>query len=400
MTLFFHTVFTSKEEVSNDIYQDESEVLNDKTVKKLKDTAFKLKRSIQYLKVDKLISELGDKAKRYRFILEKIPVLGMVLDSLDLVFGIMQTFPAAESPLMKKIRTSFNEINKKLDTITSDLKDTENLIKLATRRAAYIKAENKILTAYKNSMDYANELQQVNCKGKSDCTKRKSLIAERYLPRFDVENDVNMILRGAISNSVFGESLLVMTKEITHCDIKKIQSTASLIAGLVTKGYVVMMLHKYLRNPSFDKEQYKAEFQHQLVLLNRKKDSLSRTCYENIDRYIRSDLRTRGRKYFLQNNVQTANKLLSEYLQGKYFWIRLYVITISQPKDKVCESAKPNLLTSHRLMQDLSVIDDDKKIYTFLFFGSFTDANIAPYERELLKTAIVQKELKDTITWW
>ena len=400
VTVLIHTVFASQDEESNDITQDETEILNDKTVKKLKDTAFKLKRSIQYLKVDKLISELGDKAKRYRFILEKVPVLGMVLDSLDLVFGIMQTFPAAESPLMKKIRTSFDEINKKLDTITSDLKDTGNLIKLATQKAVYIRAENRILTAYKNSEVYANELQQVTCKEKTDCTKKKSLIAERYLSRFDVENDVNMILRGAISNSVFGQSLLVLTKEITYCDIKKIQSTTSLVAGLVTKGYVVMMLHKYLTNPSFDKEQYKAEFQRQLVLLERKKDSLSRSCFDSIDRYIRSDFRTRGRKYFLQNNVETANKLLSEYLLGKYFWIRLYVITVSQPKDKVCESVKPTLSTSHRLMQDLSVIDDDKKIYTFLLFGSFTDANIAPFERELFKKAIVQKELVDAIGWW
>ena len=385
------TVYSANGKIPDHIFQEETKTILEKgLVKQIKDTVFKLKRSMQY--IQKGLADLG--LNKGKFILKKIPILGIVFDSLDVVFGIIQTFQGnTESPLIKKFRTSFNEINKKLDTITSDLKETGKLIILATQRAAYIRAENKILTAYKNSRDYANELQQVTCNEKPDCTRKKLLIAERYLPRFDVEKEADMILRGALSSGAFGQSLLVLTKEITLCDIQKIQSTASLIAGLVTKGYIVAMLHRSLTNPSFDKEQYKTEFQRRLISLDRMKDALTKSCHDNIDRYIRSDVRMKGKTYFLQQNIPTANKMLAQFLQRKYYWTRLYVITFSQPKHTTCANVIPVLSTTHRIMQELTVIDNDNKIYTFIFMGSYTDANVDGFERQILHSAIAQKEI-------
>ena len=400
MMFLFYTVYSANEQNLDRIFQDDKNTVIDKgTVKQLKDTAFKLKRSMQY--IQKGVADL--KLKKGKFILKKLPMLGLVFDSLDLVFGIIQTFKGdTESPLMKKIRTSFNEINQKLDTITSDLKETGTLIKLATQRAAYIRAENKILTAYKSARLYAKELQQVACTEKTDCTRKKLLIAERFLPRFDVENESDMILRGALSSGAFGQSLLVLTKEITHCDIQKMESTASLIAGLVTKGYIVAMLYKHSTNQSFDKEQYKTEFQRRLISLDRKKNVLTKGCHDNIDRYIRSDVKMKARTYFLQHSIPTANKMLLEFLQRKYFWTRFYVIAVSKPKQKACENIKPVLLTTNRLIQELftSVMHNDSEIYTFVFIGSYTDAKINIYQKQIFHSAIAEREKVQRMGPW
>ena len=169
------------------------------------------------------------------------------------------------------------------------------------------------------------------------------MIAERYAPRLNVEKELDMILRGATSTGLFGESLLELAKESSKCDIKKIKVIASGIAGLTIKGQIATMLYEFLTDPSFDVEEYQTESEGMFLKLEKKKDILTRKCYDNIDKYIRSDVKYISKEYFVKYDMRTANRFVSEFLQRKYFWIPLYTISVTVPETCEDKFKKPEL---------------------------------------------------------
>ena len=265
-----------------------------------------------------------------------------------------------ESKMMTTIKKSFLDVNNKLDVITSDLKNNRNLIKLKTQRAVYISAENKILSAHDNVRRYFKKLTDLKCSNKLDCDAKQLLISQSYASRFNVRKEVEMILKGSISGGLFGDPLLNLTKEASKCDIKKIKITASTITGLATKGQIAAMIYEYITDLSFDMVSFETDFAEQLLTLEKIKESLSKQCYDNIDKYIRSDVKYLSVKYYKQyaNDVQIANKLLSEYIQRKYFWIPFYVISITA--GRICMRTKRRFWASDVLTSDLAYSYKDK----------------------------------------
>ena len=182
-----------------------------------------------------------------------------------------------------------------------------------------------------------------------------------------------MILRGATSTGSFGESLLKLTKETSKCDIKKIKTTASGIAGLLMKGQVASMLYESFTDPSFDIDTFETEFEDKLWKLEKTKNFLTKKCYDNIDRYIRSDVKYLSKKYFTKNDMRTANRLVSEFLQRKYFWIKFYTISARLPD--ICQSKfkTPTVLSKTPLINDLVYTDKLRGIFSCVFIGPYEE---------------------------
>ena len=119
-------------------------------ISKIAQSLDNLGRSLEYL----IIADVNtNKALKLHRVLKYIPQVSALLSAISFAlktFLIVSGSGNTDSPMVKKMKTSFNEVNKKLDTITSDLKINRDVIKLAAQRAAYINAENKILVAYES----------------------------------------------------------------------------------------------------------------------------------------------------------------------------------------------------------------------------------------------------------
>ena len=355
-------------------------------VSKIASTADSLGRSLEYL----IIAGV-DKSKFLRA-LKFIPQASAAFSAIGFALKIYLAFSGgnSESPLMTLMKKGFDEINNKLDAITSNLEDNRRLITLSAQRAAYIDAENKILSAHQNVRKYFREVSQLKCSNEADCIKRQLLIAQGYLPQLNVEKEVDMILRGVTTDGVFGTSMLSLAKESSKCDINKIKYIASTFAGLASKGKIAIMLYEFLTDDSFDVVAFETEFARKLLSLEGAKNLVLKQCYDNIDRYIRSDVKFMSKKHYEQYHVKQANKLISEFLHKKYPWIRFYVVSFTPTyrKNNVnskeqCMKMIPHLFALKTMIYDLTYIDKNKKVFSYVFIGDKREKGDHVYKENL-----------------
>ena len=248
-----------------------------------------------------------------KVVLNKIPQFSAIFSSIGfmLKIGLILAGDDQKSEMMKLLEKHFNEMNKKLDIITADLKENRNLIKRSSLRAAYIATENKILGANMSLKKYFSDLTKLKCSDKSECLNKKMLMAKSYVNRFDVRKEVDMILRGATSDSLlFGDNLLRLTKEYSKCDVKEIRHKATLMTGLAMKGHNAAMLYESLTNPDFDMARSIETIDNDLMQLERMKNLVIKECFVNIDRYLRSDVRFLNHKYSF-GNIAVTNRIIS-----------------------------------------------------------------------------------------
>ena len=338
---------------------------SDDTYSKVADSLDNLGRSLEYFII------AGVHTNAAKGVLKFLPQISAILSGTAFAMKMLRIYTGdGESAMIKKLKASFLDVNIKLDTITSDLKNNRNLIKLASQRDAYIDAENKILSANENLRKYHNEMINLKCKDKTDCNAKQLLISKTYVSRLNVKREVDLILKGSTTNGVFGESLLTLTKESSNCDIKKIKITASIIAGLALKGKMAAMQYESLTNPSFDMISFEAEFAATLLVLENRKETTSKECFDKIDRYIRSDVNSMSRKNYQKYDIQNANKLISEFLQLKYFWIPFYVISLTA--DQICKKTKRQFWTDNKLIYDLTFTKKNEEVLSYVLIGSST----------------------------
>ena len=398
MSIIICTTEINSKNVSEHILEEKMQAyLTKDTVSKVANTADQFGRTLEYLIIAdvhkvKKIKKASAFLKRGRWVLKLIPQLSAISSTVGFMLKIGLIFDGEhESEMMTKMKRSFNKVNEKLDQITSDLQETRSLIKLSTQRAAYVQAESRVMSAHENLEKYFVQIGRVTCRNAMECKRTKLLIAESYLPRFNVKREVDMILRGATSDGIFGDSILYLTKEQSKCNVGQIISVASLVAGLAAKGQIAAMFYEILTNPSFDVLAFETDFQQQLVLLDRKKKLLLRECYGNIDKYLRSDVKELNAKYLPQNNAKEANKIISDLLMTKYFWMRIYIITVKLEDKNTCRDIKPFLWTNKAIIETLSERDyNGDFIFSFVLIGSFD---------EVVKKSLRLKWFRAAVEW-
>ena len=395
--LFYSTAFAKNPE--NVILENsaESNTITKDNIEKFAQSAENIGRSLEYLIIANVndVKMSGSALGKGKMVLTKIPMFSAIFSSIGfmLKIGLILAGVEQKSEMMKLLERNFDEMNKKLDMITADLDENRNLIKISSQKAAYITAENKILEANGSLKKFFSDLAKLKCSDKSECLKKKMLIAKSYVNSFDVQKEVDMILRGATSDKLlFGDSLLRLTKENSKCDVNEIKHKASLITGLSMKGVIAAMLYDSLTTPDFDMARSVETIHNELMKLERMKNLVITECFVNIDRYLRSDVRHLNHKYSSGNIAQT-NRIISSLLRHKYFWMRLYVITI-RPIRIFGRIAEPAFWSNEQIMRDLSVIDSRKQSYSYVLIGSNNDI----YERKT-KHDLFMKRKKNMILW-
>ena len=395
--LFYACSFAKKTENVIIPNSAESNIITKDNLKKIAQSADNIGRTLEYLIIANVhdVKKAGSVLGKGKMVLTKIPQFSAIFSSIGFMLniGLILAGEEEKSEMMRLLEKNFNDMNNKLDIITADLEENRNLIKMSSQRTAYIAAENRILEAYGSLKKYFSDLAKLKCSDKSECLKKKMFMAKSYVNSFDVHKEVDMVLRGATSDRLlFGDSLLRLTKENSKCDVKEIKHKASMIAGLYMKGHVAATLYESLTKSDFDMARSVETMHNELMKLERMKNLVITECFLNIDRYLRSDVRHLNHKYSSGNIVET-NRIISSFLRHKYFWMRLYVITI-RPMSFRVGIVEPAFWSNEQITRDLSVIDPSKQSYSYVLIGSYKDV----HERKT-KHDLFMKQTRNMVLW-
>ena len=131
------------------------------------------------------------------------------------------------------------------------------------------------------------------------------------------------------------------------------------------KGAFGGLLHSSLTKYNFDLNDFVKEFRKKLMGIERKKDEVTRYCYDNMEVYLRTDIKKYGHKLKSSSNTKETNRLISNFLRMKYYWVPFYVITVNSATD-------PSVYIGDPVLRGLSWVHDNKQIRTYIVTGSDT----------------------------
>ena len=250
------------------------------------------------------------------------------------VFGIVLAFlPKQESPELKLMKEEFGKLNQKIDEVAQAIDDVKDLIKMQTHKTAYINDENKIIYGYSRMQECRQRLDSVSCFDQKDCRQKKMAVANSYIASLDVRQHIENILRGTVSNEIFGTSLLSLLQEQSKCHVPKINRYTNRLAALTMKAMSVVMFHDILAVPEYQYMEGVTLTTNMLRNLTSKRQEVENSCFNNLGYWIRQDVG--NAEDDLTYDSKESNKRLLQTLTGKYPWIDWQVCTCKGDKSPV-----------------------------------------------------------------
>ena len=244
------------------------------------------------------------------------------------LFSIVMTFlpgSSSESPELKMMRTEFDKLSEKMDEISRSLDDTKDLIKLSTQRSAFIEHERKIHNGFSQLKICLDSLANVKCTGVEPCKRKKTEIVQGYIAAMDVQLSVEMILRGVISDSAFGEQLLYLLKEKSKCNVPKINKFSNKVTALLVKGLATSLFYNQLTKVDYNVMDGTVLADNMLRLLENKRQAMQHQCIEEFKYWMPLDVENSNEHF--SSDIQASNTNVLRVLKTKYTWIDWHVIT-------------------------------------------------------------------------
>ena len=271
-----------------------------------------------------------DKGKypKLDYLSKKSARIAMALGSLGAVFSIVMAFlPAEDSPELKYMKSEFPKLTEKIDTIAKSLADTKGLIASSTQQAAYIAYEHKIMEGFSKLRECMERVDNVVCSNQTDCRRQKTSVAQGYISYMKVRPDMDSLFRGAVSDNIFGRSLLDLLKEESKCDIPKINLLSDKIVSLLVEGTSVSMYHDILLKSHYNILDDTRNLEKMLRQLEMKRSYIEDSCIRNINNWLSFDVKKAQSDF--SADVQNTNSILFHKLKKKYPYTDIHVFTFS-----------------------------------------------------------------------
>ena len=262
--------------------------------------------------------------------LSKLAKIGSKLTGAFGVFGalfsiVLAFIPGSESPELTLMKSEFGKLSESVDKVARSLEDTKGLIKLATQRTAYITHENVIHNGYSQLQECLKKLENVPCSNKTDCKRKKMLVAQGYTSSMKVQQSLATVFRGVTSNTAFGKSLLDLLKENSKCNVPKINLFVNKVTALITKGITVAIFHDMLTKTGYNVLDGAVVGDGMLRSLESKRQTIQHKCFENFDYWMPLDVVNLHDQF--SSNIQNTNTKLLNTLKTKYPWIHWHAVT-------------------------------------------------------------------------
>ena len=253
------------------------------------------------------------------------------------VFGalfsiIMQFIPGSkqDSPELKYMKDEFGKLSQKVDTIAKSVDEAKDLIKIQTQKAAYAGYVQKIHHGFSQMEECQKSLDAVKCSNQTECKEKKLDIVEGYVKSMNVRQDVEAILRGVTTDSVFGTSMLYLMKEYSKCNVPKIDHFTNKIIALITKGIIVSMFHDQVRKTDYNPLEEEVVVQKMFNRLEKKRQEIQHSCLKRINYWMSLDIKHAQETF--SSDSKSTNFEFVKMLKGKYPWIDWHVLTYKGSK--------------------------------------------------------------------
>ena len=253
------------------------------------------------------------------------------------VFGalfsiIMQLIPGSnqDSPELKYMKDEFGKLSQKVDTISKSIDEAKDLIKIQTQKAVYAGYEQNIHLGFSHMEICQKSLSSVKCSNQTDCKRKKLAIVEGYINSMKVRQDVDAILRGVTTDSVFGTSMMYLMKANSKCNVPKIDLFTNKILALITKGIIVSMFYDQVTKTDYNPLGEEVVVQKMFSLLEKKRQEMQHSCLKRINYWMSLDIK-HAQETFSSDTTNT-NLDFVKMLTGKYPWIDWHVLTYKGTK--------------------------------------------------------------------
>ena len=247
-------------------------------------------------------------------------------------FSMVMTFlPSEKSEELKYMESEFEKLEQKVDAIAHSLNDTKGLIESKTQQAAYVQYERNINHGFSQLKACLKELNNVTCSNQTDCKRQREKITEGYISSMNVRKDIDAILRGTTSDSVFGRSLLGLLQEESKCNVPKINLFTNKIISLVTKGIESSIFHNIVTKTDYSILDDTTYMEKMLSRLENKRRTIEDSCLKDLDYWMSLDARD-AHTYF-SSDIQNTNTAVHRHFRKKYPWIAFKVFTCAGDKE-------------------------------------------------------------------
>ena len=262
-----------------------------------------------------------------------------------------------ESAELKYMRSEFDKLSQKIDSVAQSIDDVKDLIKLNTQKAAYIRDQNKIHHGVSQMNECYNKIQNVSCTSQQDCKRKKLAIAEGYIAAMNVRANVENILRGTVNETAFGNSFLDLLEEEGDCNVPKINRFINKVVSLIINGMKTAIFHDFLTKASYEYLTDVDRIFHMIKELEAKRQNIEDSCLQSINNNIHLDVRKSHSKFVGDSN--RTNIIILQSFARKYPWIDWHVITMHGNKEPV---ARPTNSVRSRFLSS----SKEKEIHAFV----------------------------------
>ena len=262
------------------------------------------------------------------------PALGGVSAFLSLLFSFI---PKTESAQMKFMKEKFKEVNRKLDGLSDKLDDISTLVTYENQRSIYAEAAHTVKVGSERLDAFFDALEQLSCGNKEECERERSDLAERYVDDFrEVGPSLKLILKGAITKSIFRDPFIGLTMKKSKCNIPQITAVTESIFNLAEIGQRVIIAHEKLVASNASVISSLKNYLRLVYKVRKYYYKTKNQCFDKIDDYLQNDIQDDKYQDTKQFSDDTsAINALSTHLKVKYAWLKWNIFSYSfARKDK------------------------------------------------------------------
>uniref|UniRef100_A0A3P8Y7X4 EGF-like domain-containing protein n=1 Tax=Esox lucius TaxID=8010 RepID=A0A3P8Y7X4_ESOLU len=234
-------------------------------------------------------------------------------------------FLGQDDPVLTEVKTQFAEVNRKLDSISSQIDSLKTVVMWANYASIYSKDELKITYAWEKFNEFMRDNMAATDKD------QKRILIQRFIDAYQgTDESVFNFYKYLTGNQPsLTENLLDLLVEKCNGDLSKVNIYSAYFQTLMWKGLQLNLIYYKLKDFSTEAKVKESVTQYYNVTQALKKTYLY--CIENFKTFMINDVKVIGNsKFFEMNELATE---VREFLNNKYNWYDWIVVVYNKDDD-------------------------------------------------------------------
>ncbi|XP_036449785.1 SE-cephalotoxin-like isoform X2 [Colossoma macropomum] len=249
------------------------------------------------------------------------PGVGAVISS---VINTVLVFIPQEDPVLTKLDLGFAEVNRKLDSLSTQISDLATDVEWFNYISVYSQDELRILNTWR-------KFEELFKKKRSNDFNSLAGIFTNYYEYTQTEASVaNLYHYLTVKTTSLSGNLNDMLKRKFKCDLSQIYKYNFHFSGLLWKGLVLK--EGYLKLIGFDTAGQEAEHAQMFKNVHEVQRAVVEHCLDNSEKYARDDVEEIAKKNSPEKKEEIAKKV-KDALDKKYNWYNWVVLVYDKKQE-------------------------------------------------------------------